>query len=321
MAEAVSLSSLPAITIKKNYTQLGNWSTKEATPNFMEIIVIVSVPFCIWGLFGNTIGFWLLCCKVKRNRIIIYFLNLTVADFIVVAYYFTAFCLFLTPFNINIYFLRAMEIIYLFGYNASTYFLTVISATRFLVVFFPMWYQHHQPKTRLVCVFLWSCSFLMSLGVYIACFPRFLSSHNMDSSYCSAATISAITVNFCVFLPIMLFSTLAIFWGMQRKARQRLPAKLDIIIIIMVLLCLIFASSMRTVDAVSSWHQKLDSPFAFLLSVLFDSIKYSADPFVYILVACWKRKKTSEPIYMCVGRALRNNETVKKDTQVAQEQA
>ncbi|XP_062981499.1 proto-oncogene Mas-like [Elgaria multicarinata webbii] len=320
MAEAVGLSSYTVTTIRKNYTQPGNWPKNGNIPNFLEIIVILSVPICIWGLAGNGIVFWFLCCKLKRTKIIMYFLNLAVADFIVVFYYMIAFSLFLTPVTVNMYFLRVMENVYLIGYNSGIYFLTAISATRYLTVFFPIWYQCHQPKHLSVIVFLWTLSCLMSLMVYIACYPRFLSTHRLGSLRCGASSIFAVIVNLFAFFPIMLFSALAVFIRLQKKGGESPPTGLDTTITVIVILFLIFGSSVRSVDAYAYWDQRLGAPFPFLISLLFDSIKCSANPFVYLFLGWRKRETSLEPLYKFVERALMDKGSMAEDTDAGQKQ-
>ncbi|XP_034966460.1 proto-oncogene Mas-like [Zootoca vivipara] len=290
MADAIALSSHIAITIKTVHKRLEHWAKKQY---FLETIIILSVPTCIWGFIGNGVDFWLLCFRIKRTRFSVYILNLTAADLIVNIYYLMVFISFLVPLNVNLYFSRVMEIIYLFAYNTSIYLVTAVAAERYLSVFFPVWYQRHRRKhlSIFVCAVLWPFSCLVSLVTYISCYPRFLSSHNEERAGCTAATIFEITITFLVFQPILFFSTAALCIKMQREAKQRAPARLDITITILAVVFLIFSFTVRMVDAIAYWHQTLDAPVPFLLSLLFDSIKSSINPSIYIVVGCWKTKK------------------------------
>ncbi|XP_053238296.1 proto-oncogene Mas-like [Podarcis raffonei] len=312
MADAIALSSHTA-TINTIYAQLENWAKQQY---FLETIIILSIPTCIWGLIGNGVDFWLLCFRIKRTRFSVYILNLTAADLIVNIYYIMVFIIFLAQIYVNLYFSCVMEIIYLFGYNTSIYLVTALTAERYLTVFFPVWYQRHRLKylSIIVCAVLWPFSCLVSLVAYISCYPRFLSFHNEERADCTAATIFEITVTLLVFQPIMLFSTVALCVKMQREAKQSAPARLDITITILAVVFLIFSFSIRTVDAIAYWYQTLDSPVPFLLSLLFDSIKSSINPFIYLAVGCWKRVK---PIHMFLERALSGKA---ERTQVDQEE-
>ncbi|XP_061482089.1 proto-oncogene Mas-like [Rhineura floridana] len=313
MAEAIALSSQIAITIKNNYTQLENWTKRGY---FLETIIILSVPICIWGLVGNGIVFWLLCFRIKRTGVSIYVLNLAIADLTVDIYYIIAFILFLTPLYIDLKFSRIMENIYLLGYNSGIYLLTAIAAERCLSLFFPVWYECHQLNklSGTVCAILWALSCLVSVVGYIACYPRFLSSYNAGISSCKAATIFEIIVNFLIFLSIMITSALALFIRMQRKAKQTAPTRLDITITVMVVLFLIFSSPIRIVDIIAYWDQTLDAPIPHLLSLLFDSIKSSINPLVYFFIGCWKRPKDTEPIDKFLERVLSDKEHMAKNT-------
>ncbi|CAI5770368.1 proto-oncogene Mas-like [Podarcis lilfordi] len=312
MADAIALSSHTA-TINTIYAQLENWAKKQY---FLETIIILSIPTCIWGLIGNGVDFWLLCFRIKRTRFSVYILNLTAADLIVNIYYIIVFITFLAQLYVNLYFSCVMEVIYLSGYNTSIYLVTALTAERYLTVFFPVWYQRHRRKylSIIVCAVLWPLSCLVSLVAYISCYPRFLSSHNEERADCTAATIFEITITFLVFQPIMLFSTAALCVKMQREAKQSAPARLDITITILAVVFLIFSFTVRTVDAIAYWHQTLDAPIPFLLSLLFDSIKSSINPFIYLAVGCWKRER---PIHMFLERALSDKA---ERTQVDQEE-
>ncbi|KAJ7342164.1 hypothetical protein JRQ81_009301 [Phrynocephalus forsythii] len=317
MTEATALSSLIAVTIKKNDTQLVTWSKKEYFSGtkkgyFLETTVIVSVPVCLWGLLGNGITFWLLCTRIKRTRFTIYILNLVAADFTVLIYYISAFVLFVSTFYVDLYFSRIMENLYLFVYNSSMYFLTAIATERCLMVFIPTCYQRRRPKhlSKIVCIILWTVSALVSLMAYIPCYPQFISSHNGGSFQCDAATVFEMTINLLIFFPVMLFTTLLLFVRVLKRGKQSCSAKFDITIAVLVLLFLLFASSARIMDAVAYWEPRLDAPIPFLLSLLFDSIKSSASPYTYLFVGNWKRKKVKEPLHMFLERALKYKDNV-----------
>nr|XP_020664784.1 proto-oncogene Mas-like isoform X1 [Pogona vitticeps]XP_020664793.1 proto-oncogene Mas-like isoform X1 [Pogona vitticeps]XP_020664801.1 proto-oncogene Mas-like isoform X1 [Pogona vitticeps]XP_020664808.1 proto-oncogene Mas-like isoform X1 [Pogona vitticeps]XP_020664816.1 proto-oncogene Mas-like isoform X1 [Pogona vitticeps]XP_020664823.1 proto-oncogene Mas-like isoform X1 [Pogona vitticeps] len=328
MTEKTALSSHTAVTIKKNYTQLETWPKKGYFPGtrkgyFLETVVVVSVSICLCGLIGNGVIFWFLCTRIKRTRFTIYIFNLVAADLAVLVYYILVFILFVTPFYVDLYFSRIMENIYSFVYNSSIYFLTAISTERCLMVFIPTRYQHQRPKhlSKIVCAILWALSCLVSLVVYISCYPRFLSSHSEGSFYCDAATVFEMTINLFIFLPVMFFTTLILFVRVQKNGKQSCSEKFDITVIVMVFLFFIFASSVRIIDAIAYWDQRLDAPIPFLLSLLFDSIKSSANPFVYLFVGNWKRKKIQEPNHIFLENALKYKENMTEPPQIDQKQA
>ncbi|XP_053150669.1 proto-oncogene Mas-like isoform X2 [Hemicordylus capensis] len=321
MAEGNALSSHTATAAKKNHTHLEIFPKKGAW-TFLETIITISTPFCIWGLTGNGIVWWLLCCRIKKTKFTVYVLNLAVADLIVLFYFSMVFILYLSSLHANIYFLRVMEIMYLLGYNSSIYLLTAVSAVRCLMVFFPVWCQFHLPKhlSETVCAILWSVSCLVSLVVYIVCYPRFLPSLKEGTFSCNVAYTFEI-VNLLGVFPIMAFSTLALFITTQKKVPQTPPAGLDVIIMATVALVLIFASSIRITDVIMHWDQKQDGPTLFLLSLLFDSVNSSVKPFVYLCVGCWKRKEAWESTHMILEKALKDEGNRAARTQADQEHA
>ncbi|XP_042312687.1 LOW QUALITY PROTEIN: proto-oncogene Mas-like [Sceloporus undulatus] len=311
MTDTSPLSSQTAILIKKNFTQLETWPKKgyfmgSKKGFFLETIIIICIPMCIWGFFGNGTIFWLLCTRTKRTRFTIYVLNLVIADLIVVIYYIIAFSLFLTSTYPDLYFSRLMENVYLIGYNSSIYFLTAISAERFLMVFIPVCYYHHRPKhlSGVVCAILWLLSCLVSIAVYVACFPGFLSSHHRGSFPCDATVVFEIIVNLLIFFPIMFFSAVALFIRMQRKAKEGCSERLDVTITVIVILYLFFVFSVRIINATAYLDPRLDAPVPFLFSLLSDAIKSGATPFVYIFVGCCHSRITVALVHQFLAKAL-----------------
>ncbi|XP_008121475.1 proto-oncogene Mas [Anolis carolinensis] len=311
MTDSPALFSETAALIKKNFTQLETWPKKgyflgSKKSYFLETIVFVSIPICIWGFLGNGITLWILCTKTKKTRFTIYVINLVIADLIVIIYYLTVFILFLVSTNVDLYFSRVMENFYLISYNASIYFFTAMSTERFLMVFMPVCYYHHRPKhmSVIVSVILWALSCIVSLVVYISCLPRFLVSHHQSGPSCDGAIIFKIFVNILIFFPIMIFCTLSLFIRMQRKAKLRDSEKLDVTITAITILYLSFVVSVRIVDAIAHWEPRLDAPVPFLFTLLFDSIKSTVTPLVYVCVGCCHQFTTVAPIHQFLARAL-----------------
>nr|XP_020664876.1 uncharacterized protein LOC110087435 isoform X6 [Pogona vitticeps] len=83
----------------------------------------------------------------------------------------------------------------------------------------------------------------------------------------------------------------------------------------------VFCPMVRIIDAIAYWDQRLDAPIPFLLSLLFDSIKSSANPFVYLFVGNWKRKKIQEPNHIFLENALKYKENMTEPPQIDQKQA
>ncbi|XP_042333787.1 uncharacterized protein LOC121936044 [Sceloporus undulatus] len=178
MAEAYSLSFHTEGSIPKTDMETGY--------KLQKTIMIVSIPICTLGLLGNGIVLWLLCFRIKKTNFTVYFLNMAVADLMVLFYYIVVFILFLNAVPVSLFYLHIVELTHAFGFNASTYILTAISAERYFMVFYPEWYKLHRPKylSEIMCALLWSLSCLMSVVLYLACYLQFDPSLTEVNSSC-----------------------------------------------------------------------------------------------------------------------------------------
>ncbi|XP_062981498.1 proto-oncogene Mas-like [Elgaria multicarinata webbii] len=301
MAEAYSLSFHTIGAVKNTETQL------ETGYYLQKIIMIVSIPICSLGLIGNIIVFWLLCFKIQKTKFTVYFLNMALADLTVLCYYVIAFVLFLKAIPINLFYLHIMELAHAFGFNASTYLLTAISAERYLMVFSPGWYQLHRPKylSEIMCAVLWGLSCLMSLVLYFACYLQFDATLSEVNHSCEPTKLFRVIVNLLVFLPIMVFSTSILFIRMLRTLQETPPAKLDITIVATVLLFLLFAASVRIIEIIARWVPQVHIPVVFLIFHFLDAIDSSGTPFIYFIVGYSKTALVgNQPIKTFLERAL-----------------
>ncbi|XP_039214251.1 proto-oncogene Mas-like [Crotalus tigris] len=310
MTEATTVPS-HTITMKENHTQLDNWPQIGSKGFFLEMVAALSIPICFWGLIGNAAVFWLLCSKAKKTTFIVYVLNLLIADFIVAAYFFMVFIVFLTSLYISYNFSRAMENIYSLSSNASICLLTVMCVERYFMVSFPLYYQHHRPKHFItnICCIIWVWSFLVALLLYVICYPKLLSSLYSGNSLCDGVLLFESIAQIMFFFPIMSFSALSLFIRMRKRAKPRTEPRIDITLIILVALSFICIVTFQTLGIVSSWVTTLREPTLFHLSLLFDSIKTSINPLVYFFVGNRQRQKTAEPMYKLLERALNDKES------------
>ncbi|XP_005996096.1 C5a anaphylatoxin chemotactic receptor 1-like [Latimeria chalumnae] len=136
--------------------------------NFLYIVsmLIYSVVFVL-GVPGNAIVIWMTGFKMKQTVNTIWFLNLSIADFLC--------CLFL-PFSIAF---LAMDHHWPFGYVlckcippiivlnmfASIFLLTVISVDRCLLVVKPIWCQNKRTASMasVVCLVVWLLALFMTI--------------------------------------------------------------------------------------------------------------------------------------------------------------
>ncbi|KAM6459272.1 proto-oncogene Mas-like [Liasis olivaceus] len=306
MAEAYSLSFH---TIGADNNAMTELETGYPT---QKIIMIVSIPICTLGLLGNAIIFCLLCCTIKKTNFTVYFLNLVVADFTVLIYYVIVFILFLKAVPISLYYLHIMELAHAFGFNAKTYVLTVITAERYVMVFFPGWYQQHRPKhfSEIMCAVLWGLSGLLAIVLYYACYLQTDTSLKEANQHCEPTKMVRVIINLLVFLPIMIFSTFLLFTRMLSISQEAPLARLDITIVATVLLFLLFAASVRIIEIIARWVPKIHIPIVFLIFHFLDAIDSSGNPYVYLIVGYSKTKIDSEkPFQTLLERALLDDGT------------
>ncbi|XP_061482351.1 proto-oncogene Mas-like [Rhineura floridana] len=301
MAESYSLSfhTVGGATKPEGQLETGYYVQKT--------IMMITIPICTLGLLGNGIVLWFLGWRIRKTNFTVYFLNMAIADLTVLFYYITAFILFLKAVPISLYYLHIIELVHAFGFNASTYLLTAIAAERYLMVFFPVWYQHSRPKllSEFMCIILWGLSGLMSLVLYFACYLQYDSSLTEGKLGCEPSKLFRVIFNLLVCLPIMVFSTLILFIRMLRTSQQIPVAKLDITIVATVLLFVLFAASVRIIDILAHWVPSIHVPVLFLILHFLDSIDSSANPFVYLFVGYTKEKVAGEnAIQTYLERAL-----------------
>ncbi|XP_054831397.1 proto-oncogene Mas-like [Eublepharis macularius] len=310
--------------IKKNDTELELWSINKS--DFFKdfrIVANIGFPFCIVGLIGNGILFWLFCCTIKKSRFTIYVANLATGDFIILLHYFVAYLLIFLPSHASFYSQHVKVISLLFGSGTNIYFLTAISVERYLMVSSPDWFQSHRPKhlTVLVCVILWTLSFILTMIEYFFCHPRYLPSHIIGFLYCHTAIVLQYIINYIIFVPVMILSTLALFIKMKNKPPQNLQARLDISIVATVFLHLLLSTFIKIAIFIHYLAAFMLSSQYRRASLILDCMDATINPFVYLIVGCWKRENVQEPFHMLLDRALKDDLNSNQTTQPDQERA
>nr|XP_013800867.1 PREDICTED: proto-oncogene Mas-like [Apteryx mantelli mantelli] len=254
---------------------------------FLEIVFVSFVLPTILGLGGNGIVLWFLCFKIKRNEFTVYVLNLAIADFTFIFSCFVTFLLILMNLQSPVlekYFSLVVDIIFYFGYNTSFFLLTAIGAERCLSVLFPVWCQCNRPKhlSAYVCAFLWTLSCLISGMEY---FSKMTDTQSQDARIHDAIAIFSCVLNFLIFTPITVLSSLILFITVQRRPpQQRHQTRLYITIMVTVMVFLIFAMPVRLTNIVKYWLPELVSARLVYISVLLNIINSSANPLVYFCV-------------------------------------
>ncbi|XP_029142184.1 proto-oncogene Mas [Protobothrops mucrosquamatus] len=277
-------------------------------------MILIAIPVSILGIFGNLVVIFILSFKIKKTRFTVYVLNITIADLGILIYLYIYFMLFLQPSPVNASVSYIIELIYAVGYNCSFYILTALCFERYLSVFFFTWYQCHRPEhlSFFLVITLWIFSGLVSLLEYFACYPRFYIYLDENTLQCRIINLFQIFLEFLIFIPIMVFYTLAIFIRMQKKNQQTPPAKLDISITATVVLFLVFDVSVKIFNAIEFWFDAVHVP-TFSVAVLFDSISSSVNPYVYFIIGGFL-KRSFDPLEVFLERALEDDGTTVEGT-------
>ncbi|XP_032044686.1 mas-related G-protein coupled receptor member H-like [Aythya fuligula] len=242
---------------------------------------------CLCGLVGNGAVLWLLGCRIRRNPITVYVLNLAVADFTFLLLMLTSALLYiLESLSCNTFpffvYLKSFLLPLLLTHNMGMYLLTAISIERCVSVLCPLWYRCHRPQhlSAVVCALLWALSIAVIAVVAVLCL-----SHQQDQ--CRLSLISMYALNFLIFAPPMVISNVILFIKVQCGSQRRQPRRLYIVIFLTVLFFLLFMVPL------SIWNflQQLSySPGHSQVVFLLVSINSSINPFIYFLVgSCWRR--------------------------------
>lgn len=242
---------------------------------------------CLCGLVGNGAVLWLLGCRIRRNPVTVYVLNLAVADFTFLLLMLTSALLYiLDNLSCNTFpffmYLRSFLLPLLLTHNMGMYLLTAISIERCVSILCPLWYRCHRPQhlSAMVCALLWALSIAVIAAVAVLCL-----SHQQDQ--CHLALISMYALNFTVFAPSMVFSSILLFIKVQCGSQQRQPRRLYIVIFLTVLFFLLFMVPLSIWNFMQHISSMLGhSQVVFLLACINSSI----NPFIYFLVGGCRRR-------------------------------
>ncbi|XP_035395272.1 mas-related G-protein coupled receptor member H-like [Cygnus atratus] len=242
---------------------------------------------CLCGLVGNGAVLWLLGCRIRRNPITVYVLNLAVADFTFLLFMLTSALLYIldnlscSAFPVFTY-LRSFLLPLLLTHNMGMYLLTAISIERCMSVLCPLWYRCHRPQhlSAVVCALLWALSITVIAAVAFLCL-----SHQHE--HCHLALIFMYALNFLIFAPPMVISNVILFIKVQCGSQRRQPRRLYIVIFLTVLFFLLFMVPFSIWNFLQHVSYMLgQSQVVFLLGCINSSI----NPFIYFLVgSCWRR--------------------------------
>ncbi|XP_039202524.1 proto-oncogene Mas-like [Crotalus tigris] len=209
------------------------------TRNLIDGFIVL---ICILGLVGNGRTIYLLAFSIKRNSFTTFILNLSMADFGVLASLIMTeiFVIVLTlnqrTYVVDTFFLLFFELFF-FTYSASQFLLTAISLDRCVAVLFPLWHRCHRPPylSILVCGLIWILSFLLSAVHFIL---------HQTKTFGSSPFLYQLIVNGLLCTPLMVVSTVTL-WIHMRSKSQRSQRKLLTTIFLALLFFLLFSLPMN----------------------------------------------------------------------------
>uniref|UniRef100_A0A8D0C5H2 G-protein coupled receptors family 1 profile domain-containing protein n=1 Tax=Salvator merianae TaxID=96440 RepID=A0A8D0C5H2_SALMN len=273
-----------------------------------KIMITLSVLICVLGFHGNALVFSFLSCTIENTKFTVYILNMAFAELFITFHHISFWGVFLKPMTIDSDVLSWIDRLYIFARNSSFYFLTALSFERYLSVFFPVLYQRYRPKafSIICCTLLWGLALAVSLVERYSCYPSIFHLDQPQIIFsCNVATIFQMILEFLIFIPIMVFSTFAVFFRMWKKGQ----VMLDVTIMATVILFLMLEASIRMIKIIKYWHNILDGP-VFIMIVMLDSTSNSIKPFVYFAIGWWNRQRGWETLGIYLERALNHKRNI-----------
>ncbi|KAF6117695.1 complement C3a receptor 1 [Phyllostomus discolor] len=153
-------------------------------PQLILSVVILGLTFLL-GLPGNGLVLWVAGLKMKWTVSTIWFLHLTLADFL---------CCLSLPFSLAHLALQGhwpygrllcklIPSIIILNMFASVFLLTIISLDRCLLVLKPIWCQNHRNVRAafIICVCIWAVALIMCIPVFIYRETFTIDDHNICS--------------------------------------------------------------------------------------------------------------------------------------------
>lgn len=318
MAEASAYSFIPDL-IKSH--PVGTHLPKDLD----KAITITAILVCILGLIANSIIFCLLGFMIKKTKITTYFQNMIVANIFLVIFSLFFHCRILIvykPGDTSMLLSRLMVMLLILGNNTNFYIFTVICVSRFLIVFFPAWRQHHRLDnvTVIMCVIVWLLSTLVSLVGDYSCYPRHQTNIHDFLFRCRASSLFKIIFELLLLLPVMIFCAFALCVRMQKNGAQTPAAGIDISIVVTALVFLFLDSPVRASHEVLPWNQMINVDVLIRIFMFSRSISNSTFPFVFFFVGVWKRQ-AREPFFMYLERAFMEEGNNRPTTETDEEEA
>ncbi|XP_060134168.1 mas-related G-protein coupled receptor member H-like [Zootoca vivipara] len=252
------------------------------------------IIICIFGFLGNGMVIRLLGFHIKRNPFTTYILNLSIADFGVLAALLSIILPIVTLYeksHVAVLIRKVLFELFFFTYSAGQFLLTAISIDRSVAVLFPLWHRCHRPPrlSTIICSLIWSLSFLLS-GIHLTLL--------LTQSFPNSNLVYQLIVNALICTPLMVTSTLILTLKVCCKSVQKQRGKLLTTILLTLLFFLIFAFPLNAIYTAIYFNENN----MILLEVGFvcASLNSSVNPVIYFLVGR-RQKKCQSTVSMKVA--------------------
>ncbi|XP_065611576.1 mas-related G-protein coupled receptor member H-like [Cyrtonyx montezumae] len=252
---------------------------------FDAVVDGATLLISLCGLVGNGAVLWLLGCRIRRNPITVYVLNLAVADFTFLLFTLTSALLYLlnnlSCFTPPLVTFRLLLLLSLLTHNMGMYLLAAISIERCASAFCSGRTHCHRPQhlSAVVCALLWALSMAVIAAVTSLCL-----SHQLEQ--CRLALIAMYILNFLLFAPSMVIANVILLIKVLCRSRQCQPVRIYIVIFLTVLFFLLFGVPL----SVWNFRQHFSSaPEQHQVAFLLACINSSVNPFIYLLVGGGRR--------------------------------
>nr|XP_028594381.1 mas-related G-protein coupled receptor member H-like [Podarcis muralis] len=247
----------------------------------------VFIIICIFGFLGNGMVIRLLGFHIKRNPFTTYILNLSIADFGVLAALLAIILPVVTFYeksHVAVLIRKVLYELFFFTYSAGQFLLTTISIDRSVAVLFPLWHRCHRPArlSTIICALIWTLSFLLS-GIHLTLL--------LTQSFPDSNLVYQLIVNALICTPLMVTSTLILALKVCCKSEQNQRGKLLTTILLALLFFLIFAFPLNAIYTAIYFNE--NNMILMEVGFVCASLNSSVNPLIYFLVGRRQKKGQS----------------------------
>ncbi|XP_077113427.1 chemerin-like receptor 1 [Ranitomeya variabilis] len=227
--------------------------TKSSVDYF--VLVMYSLTLLL-GTIGNGLVIWIAVFKMKKTVNVIWFLNLSIVDFIFILFLPLRIIYLANDFNwfFGNFMCKLSSMVTFINLYASVFLLTIISMDRCAAVIFPVWCRNHRTAklAKIVVTSVWILAILFSLPYFIFretyqdyhysfCYTNFeLGGSEEIGIYRHKMTvIIRFIVGFCIPFTIIVtcYSVIAVYIRRNHMATSSKPFKVIIAVIMAFFVC------------------------------------------------------------------------------------